>query len=424
MQLCHTHRQLLSRCSLRWYSVGTSSDTTAASDVQVPPRLKRPVASTFGGINIRTSRLHVFPILLVFIPINPHIILKKMSWCLRNHVSLVTKRKNPVRVFHERFSPAHSQAENIFMLALSNGSNDQSSDARRMSQTERKKGMGRGGASSTSSWGDGLVSFSFSSRLHQRQAKSTLRGSNTEPYPEEFEAPSRKQKFYQAQHPQKHGHRRGQKQQEHDDASPTHRRGQTETRKSTTAAAVQRGNRTSAPSTDDKNNKLQASSMTRPSSSPTFNPDPKSTTAATTATAATTTKADIASLPPPTQQPTTTSSDRKARLATLSSTNLNSLFRTMTNTHAAGISLPTSTTASASASARARVRSVLERSAGDYSRFLPRDVGARKDASRLPTLRAARHALATRRDLSLEQRRVALHIIGGLVQPRREVRTS
>jgi len=81
-------------------------------------------------------------------------------------------------------------------------------------------------------------------------------------------------------------------------------------------------------------------------------------------------------------------------------------------------------TTSAPDSARARVRSVLERSAGDYSRFLPRDVGGRKDASSLPPLRAARNALATQRDLSLEQRRVALHIIGGLVQPRHEVRTS
>jgi len=83
-------------------------------------------------------------------------------------------------------------------------------------------------------------------------------------------------------------------------------------------------------------------------------------------------------------------------------------------------SLHASTTASAD-SARARVRSVLERSAGDYSRFLPRDVGVCKDTSRLPALRAARHALATQRDVSFEQRRVALHIIGGLVQPRREV---
>lgn len=73
-------------------------------------------------------------------------------------------------------------------------------------------------------------------------------------------------------------------------------------------------------------------------------------------------------------------------------------------------------------SARARVRNVLERSAGDYSRLLPRDVGVRKDASRLPALRAARYALGTQRDVSFKQRRVALHIIGGLVQPRREVR--
>jgi hypothetical protein len=67
----------------------------------------------------------------------------------------------------------------------------------------------------------------------------------------------------------------------------------------------------------------------------------------------------------------------------------------------------------------ARVRNVLERSAGDYSRFLPRRVGVRKNASRMPALRTARHALAVRRDVSLDQRRVALHIIGGLAQPHR-----
>jgi hypothetical protein len=69
-----------------------------------------------------------------------------------------------------------------------------------------------------------------------------------------------------------------------------------------------------------------------------------------------------------------------------------------------------------------RVRGVLERRAGDYSRFLPHQVGVRKNGLRLPPLRTARHALATQRDISLEQRRVALHIIGGLLQPRREVR--
>lgn len=77
MQLCHTHRQLLSRCISRWYSAGTGSDTIAPSDVQVPPRLKRPVASSFGGINIRTSQSRPLAapisISIVFIPISPFI---------------------------------------------------------------------------------------------------------------------------------------------------------------------------------------------------------------------------------------------------------------------------------------------------------------------------------------------------------------
>ena len=61
MQLGHAQaqRQLLSRCSLRWYSVGTlpannSPGAAAVSATPVPPRLKRPLASSFGGINIRT----------------------------------------------------------------------------------------------------------------------------------------------------------------------------------------------------------------------------------------------------------------------------------------------------------------------------------------------------------------------------------
>jgi hypothetical protein len=70
----------------------------------------------------------------------------------------------------------------------------------------------------------------------------------------------------------------------------------------------------------------------------------------------------------------------------------------------------------------ARVRNVLERSAGDYSRFLPRSIGVPKSAARPPVLRTARHALATRRDVSLDQRRVAMHIISGLAQPHRQVR--
>ena len=302
-------------------------------------------------------------------------------------------------------SPLLTHKQKIFcMIARPNGSNDQSPDVRRTSQTNYKNRMGRGGKSS-SGWGDGLVSLSFASRLQLRQDKPTTRDSGTESHPQE--ARSRKQKSHQV-HPQMHGHRREHRQQDYGDSS------QTQTR----------------PRGKTENNKLKASLMTRPASSSTFKP--KSTTAE--ATAAKATKADTTSLPSSSnasatqlQQRTTASSDRKARLATLSSTNLSALFRTTTNTPTAGMSipsLPASTTASAPDSARARVRSILERSAGDYSRFLPRDVGVRKDASRLPPLRAARNALATQRDVSLEQRRVALHIIGVLVQPRREVGAS
>ncbi|KAH9070700.1 hypothetical protein EDB83DRAFT_2367667 [Lactarius deliciosus] len=105
---------------------------------------------------------------------------------------------------------------------------------------------------------------------------------------------------------------------------------------------------------------------------------------------------------------------RAARLTALSSTNLDALFRTR-DAPVAGTPLPVY------ASMTARVRSVLERSAGDYSRFLPRTVGVRKSASSPPVLRTARHALAAQRDVSLAQRRVALHIIGGLAEPGRQV---
>jgi hypothetical protein len=67
----------------------------------------------------------------------------------------------------------------------------------------------------------------------------------------------------------------------------------------------------------------------------------------------------------------------------------------------------------------ARVRGVLEHSAGDYSHFLPRRVGVRKNASWLPALCTACHALAVQHDVSLKQCCVVLHIIGGLVQANR-----
>ena len=72
-----------------------------------------------------------------------------------------------------------------------------------MSQMERDKGMSRRGGSSLSSWGDGLVSLSFASRLKLRQDKPT------EPHPQE--AQSQKQRPNQGQHAQMHGHPRRQK---------------------------------------------------------------------------------------------------------------------------------------------------------------------------------------------------------------------
>jgi hypothetical protein len=216
------------------------------------------------------------------------------------------------------------------------------------------------------------------------------------------------------------GRRHGQKQHEHD-TSQTRRHGARE--KSASASAIQQGNRASAPSTDTKNNKPKTSSMTRPSSLSNFNHHPNSTTSTTTATKTSSSDATTTT----TQQPTTALSNRKARFPTLSTTNLNALFRATTNANTTntGISLhslPASTTVSAPDSARARVRSVLERSAGDYSRFLPRHFGVGMNSSRLPAFRTAGHALATQRDVSLEQRRAALHIIGGLVKSRREAR--
>jgi hypothetical protein len=73
MQLGHPRRQLLSR-SLRWYSARTApensrSDAIASSGAPVSPRLKRPSASTFEGINIRTPCLPQFQWFLI--PISP-----------------------------------------------------------------------------------------------------------------------------------------------------------------------------------------------------------------------------------------------------------------------------------------------------------------------------------------------------------------
>jgi hypothetical protein len=74
MQLRHAQRQLLSRCTLRWYSVGTvpANDTSqsvpASGTPASPPRLKRPLATSFGGISIGTSVPSISPVSCLKIP--------------------------------------------------------------------------------------------------------------------------------------------------------------------------------------------------------------------------------------------------------------------------------------------------------------------------------------------------------------------
>lgn len=105
MQLGHSHRQLLSRCTLRWYSAGTvptnkSSDATAASGTTPPSRLKRPLASTFGGIDIRTPCLFDSPISTDFHSHFTSFFPQKMLWCLHKkpHKGFTTNQSGPVRV--------------------------------------------------------------------------------------------------------------------------------------------------------------------------------------------------------------------------------------------------------------------------------------------------------------------------------------
>ncbi|KAH9988946.1 hypothetical protein BJV77DRAFT_719361 [Russula vinacea] len=144
------------------------------------PRLKRPSASTFEGIDIQ---------------------------------NVVVPTKSASQSFYNRTNrPSRSYSPG-----------DNSRDERRQGQPERNWGMRRnGGASSMSGWGDGLVSLSFSSRLKLHQQQLTGRDDGTGPAPQEDR--SWKQNSNQAQ---RHDSRRVQEQG--DDASQTHRRhGQTE----------------------------------------------------------------------------------------------------------------------------------------------------------------------------------------------------
>ena len=306
--------------------------------------------------------------------------------------------------------------ENV-ILVRSGSSDDKSSDKRRTNQAERYKGRGNAGASSLSGWNDGLVTLSFSSRLRHHQNKMTTRDARSPP-----EAQPRKQQSKQAQRPQMQGRLRGQKEQS--DAPTRERRSQYHRADAEKSAAAEHG---SGASTTPR-----APLMTRPSSStfklhaqpatktaPMALRAPKAKAIVSNAIKANPASPSSAVAAQQTAMTAQSSASRSARLTALSSTNLSALFRTR-DALGTGMPLPLS----AHTSTTTRVRSLLERSAGDYSRFLPRHVGVRKSASPLPALRTARHALAVQRDLSLEQRRVALHIIEGLTRPHQsQVRT-
>ncbi|KAH8987758.1 hypothetical protein EDB86DRAFT_3104941 [Lactarius hatsudake] len=305
--LHHAQRQLLSRCSLRYYSVSAvSGDAVAASGTSGSPRTRRPSASSFGGISI----------------------------------------------------------ENV---------------------TAPTKSQGFRGRPSRPSWGDGLVTFSFSNRLKMHQKQLTR--------PDTAARPEDRERRQQSKPRQRSAQMQGGQQEKGTGSRAPRSRDASaaQTRRPTSANAKPR---TTSMTTRSPTSRLNNSHAQPKSPSTTAPPDAKGVPAPTNAAAA--------------------PAVRAARLTALSSTNLDALFRTR-DTPVAGTPLP------AYASMTARVRSVLERSAGDYSRFLPRTVGVRKSPSSPPALRTARHALAAQRDVSLAQRRVALHIIGGLAQPGRQV---
>ncbi|KAH8993934.1 hypothetical protein EDB92DRAFT_1851745 [Lactarius akahatsu] len=309
--LHHAQRQLLSRCSRRYYSVNAvSGDAVAASGASVP-RTRRPSASSFGGISI----------------------------------------------------------QNVAVPSQSQGSRSRPNRPSRAAMSD---------------WGDGLVTFSFSNRLKMHQKRLTRPDTAARPEGQERRQQSQRSTQMQGrQQEQGTGSRAPRSRDAHDSSSAAH------TRRPTSADARPR-----------------TTSMTTRSPTSRLNNHAQPTSPSTTA------PSDATEVPAPTNA--AAPAVRAARLTALSSTNLNALFRTR-DTPVAGTPLPVY------ASMTARVRSVLERSAGDYSRFLPRTVGVRKSASTPPALRTARHALAAQRDVSLAQRRVALHIIGGLAQPGRQV---
>lgn len=390
----------------------------------------------------------VRPVCAFPIPAVSHLLLDNVAVPTQSNSQRFRSRTNrPYCACPRECSSANPFTTEIYIyLARTDDSGDKPPDTGRTGQSERYRGPRNAGASSLSGWGDELVSLNFSSRLKQLHHQKNFTSRNTGPDAEPQQ--SRGQRFGSKppQRPQTYGLRRGQREQ--GDTSQAPRLADRDVTEK--FAAARQRNR--APATGDTRHKPQAPPMTQSSatafkmhsqSSTTPTPTAEAVAAAAVALNAlkqtqtkagpTSSKAKANANATAAAQPTTTTtttnsssssgstdcSRSSARLAALSSTNLNALFRAR-DSPVAGTpfpAVPPSTTAAA------RVRSVLERNAGDYSRFLPRRVGLRKtDDSRLPALRTARHALATQRDVSLEQRRVALHIIGELARPNRQVR--
>ena len=286
---------------------------------------------------------------------------------------------------------------------LARDSDSKSPNMPRTNQKERRRATGKTSGSGMSGWGDGLVSLSFSNRLVKHQKKVTP----------EYTVPrqggqAKRQHTKPKQRTQTQGRQQDQGAEPHVPRNrdrPNSDRAVKTSRQQTNRQQTNR-QQTNRQQTNRQqpaaNEEPKGASMTRPPQTRLNLHAPSQNGPAPSAEA----KAVPAS--------TSSAADRAVRLTALSGTNLTTLFHEH-DTPVARTPLP------AYAPTAARVRGVLERSAGDYSRFLPRSVGVRKSASRPPALRTARHALAAQRDVSLSQRAIALHIIGGLTQPRRQV---
>ncbi|KAI0059494.1 hypothetical protein BV25DRAFT_1918513 [Artomyces pyxidatus] len=114
----------------------------------------------------------------------------------------------------------------------------------------------------------------------------------------------------------------------------------------------------------------------------------------------------------------TVSPSLQDQMAALDKTNLSALFGAQQPRAPVSTRGRVKKTKTASSLIGLRVKTVLERTAGDYTRYASKSLG-----TKAPTpVTYAKHALATQRGLSLVQRRRALQIIGNLAVPAKEAR--